>query len=166
MDGHLRVYDLVKNKMFRDVSPDIPTRIISLANESMGDFIFCGGFDPYSIFITSIRQGGIIDNLLGHEGPVHLMQYADKLQTLISASWDRTIKLWKPFLKGQNQETINMVDKIIELKVSTDDKKFFVATLRNEIHIYDVEDANVIGLVDIAKYTNSSLATPSKHMVR
>ena len=166
MDGHLRIYDLVKSKMFRDIPMPSPTQLLSLACEPMSDFIFCGGFDPYCVYLVSVRQGAILETLSGHEAPVHLLGYAHKSQTLVSGSWDRSLKLWKPFLKGKNQETINMVDRLVELKVTPDEKKFMVATIRNEIHIYEMEDARVVGLVDLGKHINSSLATPPEYLVK
>lgn len=166
LDGHLRVYDLVKFKLFREKTSDTPSQILSLATGPGKDILFAGGFDPYNISVFSLKMGAFLEDLEGHEAPVHLLAYSEQHQTLISGSWDRTVRLWKPFLKGRNQETLNMVDKLVELKVDSSGNKFYVSTIRNEIHMYDVEHASVVGIVDLGKYVNMSIATMHKNSVK
>ena len=166
LDGHLRVYDLVKFKLFRETIPDTPTQILSLACGPENDILFAGGFDPYNITVYSVKMGSFLEELEGHEGPVHLLAYSEKNQTLVSGSWDRSIRLWKPFLKGRNQEILNMVDKLVELKMGPAGDRFYVSTIRNEIHMYDVENASVVGIVDLGKYVNMSVATMHRNSVK
>lgn len=111
-------------------------------------------------------MGSFLEELEGHEGPVHLLAYSEKNQTLVSGSWDRSVRLWKPFLKGRNQEILNMVDKLVELKMGPAGDRFYVSTIRNEIHMYDVENASVVGIVDLGKYVNMSVATMHRHSVK
>ena len=85
---------------------------------------------------------------------------------MISASWDRSVRIWKPFQKGKNQEIVNMVDRILDLRLERSEDRVLVGTLRNEIHVINIESGTVEGLVDVGKYVNSSIATAPKSVVK
>lgn len=85
---------------------------------------------------------------------------------MISASWDRSVRLWKPFQKKHNQEIINMVDRILDLRLEASGDRVLVATLRNEIHIINTESGSMEGLIDIGKYVNTSISTAPKSVVK
>ena len=97
---------------------------------------------------------------------MHLLEYSPKNQTLISGSWDRSVRLWKPFQKQRNQEVVNMVDRILDLRLETSEDRVLVGTLRNEVHIINIETGNIQGLVDVGKYVNSTISTAPKALVK
>ena len=57
LDGKIRIYDLVKNKFFRELSPPVNNQILSLDVEKEGELVFAGGQDPYSVYVWSYRTG-------------------------------------------------------------------------------------------------------------
>ena len=97
---------------------------------------------------------------------MHLLEFSVKHQTLVSGSWDRSVRLWKPFQKGKNQEIVNMVDRILDLRLERSENRVLVGTLRNEIHVINIETGTVEGLVDVGKYVNASVATAPKSLVK
>jgi hypothetical protein len=59
-----------------------------------------------------------------------------------------------------------MVDRILDLRLLASEDRVLIGTLRNEVHILDLESAQVQGLVDIGKYVNSSIATMPSSVVK
>lgn len=66
LDGLVRIYDLNKRKMFRELSPESPNQLTCLDVEENGEIVFAGGFDPYCVYVWSFQTGKIIDVLQGH----------------------------------------------------------------------------------------------------
>ena len=67
--------------------------------EEEGEIIFAGGFDPYCIYVWSSYTGKIVDVIQGHQGPLSQIVFSQMSQTLITASWDKTVRTIQVFSK-------------------------------------------------------------------
>lgn len=76
LDGQIRIYDLMKRKLFKELLPEENNQLSCLDVEQNGEVIFAGGVDPYQIYIWSFYTGKIIDIITGHQGPVNHMIFA------------------------------------------------------------------------------------------
>jgi len=68
-DGTVRAYDLVRYRNFRTFTSPKPVQFTCLASDN-ADIVCAGAFDPYDIYMWSIRTGDLIDVLSGHTGPI------------------------------------------------------------------------------------------------
>ena len=159
LDGIVRAYDLIKYKLFRELKPETPNQLFCLDCENNGEIIFAGGFDPYCVYMWSYKTGLLLDVLSGHSGPVDLLKYSNKLQTLITCSWDKTIRIIKPFSRMLNSEELKINDKIMALSISKNELDFCIGTYRNEIHLYNIESGQLSGLIDCSQQFNNSFIT-------
>lgn len=159
LDGVVRVYDLVKYKLFRELKPETPNQLLCCDCENNGEIVFAGGFDPYSIYLWSYKTGLLLDVLSGHAGPVDLIKYSNQTQTLISCSWDKTLRIVKPFSRLISAEELRINDKIMALSLSKNELNFCIATYRNEIQIYNIESAQLTALIDCSQQFNNSIIT-------
>lgn len=101
MDGSVRAYDLIKYKNFRTMTSPKPTQFTCVATDYMGDLVCAGGFDPYSIYVWSIKTGDLLDILSGHTAPITSLAFSPSLEpVLVSGSWDNTAKVWDFVQKG------------------------------------------------------------------
>lgn len=122
LDGVVRVYDLMRRKMFRELVPDVENQLTCLEVEEEGEIIFAGGFDPYNIYLWSFKTGKLVDVFSGHSAPISHLLYSNQQQSLISTSWDKSIRIIKIFSKDRNAEQININQKIVDIKLSNDEK--------------------------------------------
>ena len=150
LDGLCRIYDLVKYKCFREIKLEENNQFTCLDVEKEGEVIFLGGFDPYSIYLFSYKTGKCLDILNIHTEPISFLKYCNSSQNLISVSWDKTIRITKIFSKDRNSEEIFLNQKIMDIKISRDEKKMIIGLYNNEIQIYDIFTASLIGLIDIS----------------
>lgn len=79
MDGKVRVYDLIKKTMFRELMPENESQLISLEVEQSGELVFAGGMDSNGIFIWSFQSGFLLEKLSIHSGPVSHLIYSKRL---------------------------------------------------------------------------------------
>lgn len=160
LDGVVRAYDLGKYKLFREMKTLVNNQILALEVEQNGDIVIGAGVDPYEIYIWSLRTGMIIEVLSNHTSPVHLLQYANTKQVLLSASWDRSVKSFFVFSKNKTEEKIEMGDRITDLKLTKSERFFGVATMRNEIQFFLLDEMQLFSLIDVkAQFPDSTLTS-------
>lgn len=159
LDGVARVYDLVKYKLFRELRPESPNQLLCCDTEKNGEIVFAGGFDPYCVYMWSYKTGLLLDVIAGHTGPVDIVKYSNATQTMVSASWDKTVRVMKPFSRMLNSEELRINDKIMALSLSKNELSFCLATYKNEIQIYGVESAQLTALIDCSQQFSNTAIT-------
>ena len=68
-DGTVRAFDLIRYRNFRTFTTPKPVQFTSLACDG-SDIVCAGSFDPYDIYMWSIRTGDLLDVLSGHTAPI------------------------------------------------------------------------------------------------
>lgn len=149
LDGVVRAYDLGKYKLFREMRPPVHNQILALEVEKDGEIVIGSGVDPYEIYVWSLKTGQIVEVLSNHMSPVHLLQYSPQKQILISASWDRTVRAFHIFSKDKAEDKIEIGDRIVDLKLAKNERFFAVATMRNEIQFFLLDDMQLFSLIDL-----------------
>jgi periodic tryptophan protein 2 len=158
LDGKVRAYDLGKGKMFREFKPDVPNQLLALEVETNGEIIFASGMDPYEVYSWSLKTGERLDVFASHSAPVHLLSFAKEAQTLLTASWDRSVRAISVFDRRKNQENLEFGDRLVSLKLSKDEKWFAVATIKNEVQLFNLAQMQIFALIDVnAQFPSSSI---------
>jgi periodic tryptophan protein 2 len=104
LDGTVNAYDIVKQKKFRIFKPDQRCQLTCLEVDPDGEVVFAGSFDPYEAYSWSIQTGQLLQIITGHEGPLSCMVFTNEY--LLTASWDRSLKIHAIFSKKLNVETL------------------------------------------------------------
>jgi len=87
----------------------------SVALDYSGEFVAAGGQDIFEIYLWSMKFGRLLEILSGHEGPVVALAFAPiaTSSTLVSGSWDKTIKIWNNIETNSVHETIHMYSDVL-----------------------------------------------------
>jgi len=149
LDGKARAYDLGRGKLFREFKPDTPNQLLALEVETNGEIIFGSGMDPYEVYSWSLKTGERLDVFSSHTAPVHLLAFAKEAQTLLTASWDRSVRSISVFDRRKNQESLEFGDRLVALKISKDEKWFAVGSIKNEIQLFLLSQMQIFALIDV-----------------
>lgn len=142
-DGTVRAFDLVRYRNFRTFTTPKPVQFTCLASDN-SDIVCAGAFDPYDIYMWSLRTGDLLDVLTGHTGPISCLCFSPSSDTyLASGSWDKTVRVWNIFSKNQPAEVLaDSADPITSIDINSSGKELSVATLNGQIMIWDKEDGS------------------------
>lgn len=107
-----------------------------------GDFIYTGGKDAY-INLWNWKKERRILSIPAHNFPIYDIELIDSKKRLVSASFDKSIKLWNAqdlsvlermeYKNGGHRSTVNRIVKINEQSFATvsDDRKIMVWELKD-----------------------------------
>jgi periodic tryptophan protein 2 len=106
-DGTVRAFDLVRYRNFKTFTTPKPVQFTCLASDN-ADIICAGSFDPYDIYLWSIKTGDLLEVLSGHTGPISSLCFHSGVESfLVSGSWDKTARMWEVFSKNTPTEIIS-----------------------------------------------------------
>ncbi|MBN2229336.1 MAG: hypothetical protein JW779_07045 [Candidatus Thorarchaeota archaeon] len=91
-----------KSLLFRETN-GLSSPLSCLSVDKKGRFLVCGDADA-NIYVVDIRTGKRKQKIDGHEGPITAAFFAGDKNHIISASWDKTTRLWDS--KGSKEPTI------------------------------------------------------------
>lgn len=79
-----------------------------------------GGQDVFDIFLWSVKTGKLLEIISGHEGPVVSLTFSPVAtsSTLVSGSWDKTVKIWNCLESNSEHETIDAVSDVTNVTFS------------------------------------------------
>lgn len=142
LDGTVRAFDLIRYRNFRTFTTPNPVQFNSLAVDPSGEIVCAGGQgDGFEIYMWSTQTGKLIDVLSGHEGPVSALAFAPTGDRLVSASWDRTIRVWDVYGRSQAVEPFRLQADALALAFRPDGREVAVATLDGQVALWDLKDA-------------------------
>ena len=148
-DGTVRAFDLVRYRNFKTFTSPKPVQFTCVASDN-SDIVWAGSFDPYDIYMWSIRTGDLLDVLSGHTAPISWLCFSPSTDTyLVSGSWDSSVRVWDIFAKNLPSEVISQgKDQITSIDVSANGKEICVSTLSGHVMIWDKEDGNLRTTID------------------
>ena len=151
LDGTVKAFDLNRYRNFRTLSAPSeskPAQFISLAVDQLGgDFIACGAHNLFEIFLWSLQTGRLLECLAGHESPVSGLKFSPVSNTLVSCSWDQTIRIWDLFEGSKcTREIIQLGSDALAVAFRNDGKQFAVTTLSGDICFFDPKTAEQMGV--------------------
>lgn len=148
LDGTIRAYDLIRFRNFRTFSAPKSVQFSSLAIEPSGEILVGGGNDSFEIYMWEVRSGKIIEILNGHTGPISSLKFSPNGNgTLISCSWDKSIRIWETFRRSANTEPIGLSSDGLSLTIRPDGKEIAVATLDGNLSFFDIETLTQTGVI-------------------
>jgi periodic tryptophan protein 2 len=148
LDGSVRAWDLIRYRNFRTFTAPSRLSFSSLAVDPSGEVVCAGSIDSFDIHIWSVQTGQLLDRLSGHEGPVSSLAFAPDGATLVSGSWDHTVRLWNIFARTQTSEPLQLMSDVLCVAFRPDSKQIAVTTLDGQLTFWSVSDASQEGGLD------------------
>jgi periodic tryptophan protein 2 len=96
--------------------------------------VFAGGFDPYDVYSWNVQTGHLLQVISGHQGPISCLAFAQN--TLVTASWDHTVKIHAIFARKLNVETLEHGSQITAIAINASQTQVAVATMKGEIYLW------------------------------
>ncbi|GAA6002410.1 hypothetical protein JCM10207_001106 [Rhodosporidiobolus poonsookiae] len=141
LDGTVRAFDLIRYRNFRTFTTPSPVQFNSLAVDPSGEIVCAGGTgDGFEIYMWSTQTGKLVDVLAGHEGPVSALAFSPLGDRLVSASWDKSIRVWDVYGRSAAVEPFQLKADALALAFRPDGKEVAVSTLDGQISFWDVQN--------------------------
>ena len=148
LDGSVRAWDLIRYRNFRTFTAPTRLSFSSVAVDPSGEVICAGSLDSFDIHIWSVQTGQLLDQLSGHEGPVASLAFAPSGDTVVSGSWDRTVRIWSIFGRTQTSEPLQLQADVLCVAFRPDSKQIAVSTLDGQLTFWSVSEASQEAGVD------------------
>ncbi|KAK3112358.1 U3 snoRNP protein [Teratosphaeriaceae sp. CCFEE 6253] len=141
LDGSVRAFDLIRYRCFRTFTAPKRLSFSSIAVDPAGEVVAAGSLDDFDIHVWSVQTGQLLDQLSGHEGPVSSLAFSPNGSTLISGSWDRTVRLWSVFARTQTSEPLQLQADVLCVSVRPDSKQIAISTLDGQLTFWSLSDS-------------------------
>ncbi|XP_050544928.1 periodic tryptophan protein 2 homolog [Daktulosphaira vitifoliae] len=150
LDGTVRAFDLTRYRNFRTFVSPRPVQFASLAIDSNGEFVAAGGQDVFEAYLWSMKIGRLLEVLTGHEGPIVSLAFSPNISctTLVSVSWDKTLRIWNAVENASDHETIQLFADGLCVAFRPDGKEVVVATLDGQLLFFDVRTSTQVGSIE------------------
>ncbi|KAI9798688.1 MAG: hypothetical protein M1833_004677 [Piccolia ochrophora] len=148
LDGSIRAWDLIRYRNFRTFTAPSRLSFSSLAVDPSGEVVAAGSLDSFDIHIWSVQTGQLLDQLSGHQGPVMSLAFAPDGGTVISGSWDHTVRVWSIFGRTQTSEPLQLQADVLCVAIRPDSRQIAVATLDGALTFWSVSEASQQSGVD------------------
>lgn len=150
LDGTVRAYDLIRYRNFRTFTSPRPVQFSSLALDHSGELVAAGGQDVFEIYLWSMKLGRLLEVLSGHEGPVVSLAFAPiaTSSTLVSGSWDQTIKIWNCLEASGDHETVEIMSDVTAVAFKPNGEEVAVAAISGTIQIFTVKNAAQVASIE------------------
>ena len=148
LDGTVRAFDLVRYRNFRTMTTPSPTQLTCLAIDGGGEIICAGAMDPPNIYVWSLQSGKLLDTLFGHEGPISSIYFNPYDSELASTSWDKTLRVWKPYDRTTPIETYELGSDGLCVAWRPDGKEICVGTLSGHLQFWDPSSGEQKGFIE------------------
>jgi periodic tryptophan protein 2 len=97
--------------------------------------------DSFDVYVWSVQTGQLLDQLAGHEGPVSTLAFAPNGGTVVSGSWDHTVRIWSIFGRTQTSEPLQLQSDVLCIAYRPDSKQVVVSTLDGQLTFWSVDEA-------------------------
>lgn len=140
LDGSVRAFDLIRYRCFRTFTAPKRLSFSSLAVDPSGEVVAAGSLDDFDVHIWSVQTGQLLDQLSGHEGPVASLAFAPNGGSLVSGSWDRTVRIWSVFARTQTSEPLQLQADVLCVAIRPDSKQIAVSTLDGQLTFWSLSE--------------------------
>ncbi|XP_039956315.1 periodic tryptophan protein 2 homolog [Bactrocera tryoni] len=150
LDGTVRAFDVNRYRNFRTFSAPERVQFSCVAIDHSSEFVVAGCQDVFEMYLWSVKLGKLLEVISGHEGPVCSVSFSPvaTMTTLVSGSWDKTIKVWNCLESNSEHETIDVLADATCVTFSPSGENVAVATLNGHITIFDVKTATQISSIE------------------
>ena len=143
LDGTVRAHDLYRYRTFKTFTSPTPVQFLSLAVDPSGEIIVAGSADPFHIYVWNMQTAKLLDVFTGHSGPVCAMSFQSNGGTLISGSWDGTVKLWDLYKQKTATESLSHNADVVCLSFRPDGQEICTGTIRGLLSFWDVDSSKL-----------------------
>lgn len=140
LDGSVRAFDLLRYRCFRTFTAPKRLSFSSLTVDPSGEVVAAGSLDDFDIHLWSVQTGQLLDRLAGHEGPVSSLAFAPDGGSLVSGSWDRTVRIWSVFARTQTSEPLQLQADILCVRIRPDSQQIAVSSLDGQLTFWSLRD--------------------------
>jgi periodic tryptophan protein 2 len=148
LDGTVRAYDLVRYRNFRTFTAPDRLQFNCLGVDTSGEVVAAGSLDSFDIHLWSVQTGQLLDRLSGHEGPISAVAFAPQSSMLVSASWDKTIRVWDVFGRSAQVEPLQMTSDVQALAIRPDGKELCAAGLDSQLVFWNLLEGVQTNIID------------------
>ena len=96
----------------------------------------------------SVQTGKLLDVLTGHEGPISALAFSPTGNTLASASWDKSVRLWSVFGRSRAVEPFSLSADVLALAFRPDGHELAASTLDGQISFWDITQGKQTGVIE------------------
>ncbi|MCJ1261214.1 hypothetical protein MMC22_001078 [Lobaria immixta] len=148
LDGSVRAWDLIRYRNFKTFTSPVRLSFSSMAIDPSGEVVCAASLDSFDIHVWSIQTGQLLDQLSGHKGPVASLAFAPSGGTLISGSWDHTVRIWSIFSRNQTSEPLQLQADVLRVAIRPDSKQVAISTLDGQLTFWSISEASQESGVD------------------
>ncbi|XP_062558413.1 periodic tryptophan protein 2 homolog [Armigeres subalbatus] len=150
LDGTVRAYDIVRYRNFRTFTSPEPVQFASVAVDYSGELIAAGGQDVFEIYLWSMKLGRLLEVLSGHEGPVVTLAFSPvaSSSTMVSGSWDKTIRVWDCLESSSASETIDVASDVLCVAFKPNGEEVAAASLNGNVGVFNVKTAQQLASIE------------------
>lgn len=135
------MFQCFRYRNFRTFTSPRLVQFCSVAIDCSGEFVVAGAQDVFEIYLWSMKFGRLLEILSGHEGPVTSLQFSPTLAstTLVSGSWDKSIKIWNCVESSAEHETIDILADVtaIAFKPNGEEVRRIVKKIEKVVFSFD-----------------------------
>jgi periodic tryptophan protein 2 len=148
LDGSVRAWDLLRYRNFRTFTAPTSLGWSCLAVDPSGEVVAAGSHDTDAVHVWSVQTGALLDRLAGHEGPVSCLAFTPDGASLVSGSWDNTVRVWSVFSRTPSSEPLPLQANALALAVRPDAREACVATLDGQLTFWSLGEGAQTGEID------------------
>ena len=148
LDGTVRAFDFVRYRNFRTFTSPTPVQFSALAVDPSGEVVAAGSTDSFEVFMWSVQTGKLLDVLTGHEGPISSLVFSPTGNTLASASWDKSVRLWSVFGRSREVEPFSLNADVLALAFRPDGHELAASTLDGQVAFWDIDQGKQTGMIE------------------
>ncbi len=138
LDGSVRAWDMLRYRNFRTFTAPTRLSFSCLAVDPSAEVVCAASHDSFDIHLWSVQTGALLDQLSGHEGPISTLAFTPDGRTLISGSWDRTIRLWNVFDRSQSSEALQLTSDLLCLAIRPDSLQLAASSLDGQLTFWNL----------------------------
>lgn len=148
LDGSVRAWDMLRYRNFRTFTAPTRLSFSSVAIDPSGEVVCASSLDSFDIHVWSVQTGQLLDQLSGHEGPISSLAFTPDGQTLVSGSWDYTIRLWSIFQRTQVSEPLQLQSEVLSVSVRPDSSQLAASTLDGQLTFWTISTGTQSSVLD------------------
>lgn len=138
LDGSIRAWDMLRYRNFRTFTAPTRLSFTCLAIDPSAEIVCAASHDSFDIHLWSVQTGALLDQLSGHEGPISTLAFTPDGSSLISGSWDRTIRVWSVFNRTQTSDALQLESDILSIAVRPDSQQLACASLDGHLTFWNL----------------------------
>lgn len=148
VDGTVRAFDIVRYRNFKTLTSPRPVQFSCVAIDYSGDFVAAGSRDEFNIYLWSMKLGTLLEVIGGHKGPIVSLEFAPNSSSLLSGSWDKSIRLWNGIETSSDHETIDVLSDVVCVTFNPNGEEFAVATINGNISVFHTKTSHQLATIE------------------